>query len=331
MSLTVLASSASTTAVNTVSNWWEDEQIRSWVVERPVKIVIILLIAVIAQWVLRRIINQLAAKASKTPSGATIPRLTLGPKATKAQREEESRQQAAMNRSQENRRKSRIKTLAGVSKSAVGIIIWSLAALLILDQLGVNIAPLIASAGVVGVALGFGAQSLVKDFLSGIFMLLEDQYGIGDTIDVGEEIIGDVEDITLRVTKLRDIDGTLWTVRNGEILRIGNFSDHYAICRLQIPVGLSNNAKEAWRVIEDAVNHAVKDPEIVNEVIDEPVINGISDWEPDYISYRISIKTMPGQQWHVQRHAQAHILDAMQEAGISTPYPYGMGIMRKAD
>lgn len=331
MSFTVLASPASTTAVNTVSNWWGDEQIRSWVVERPVKIVIILLIAVIAQWVLRRIINQLAAKASKTPSGATIPRLPRGPKATKAEREEESRQQAAMNRSQENRRKSRIKTLAGVSKSAVGIIIWSLAALLILDQLGVNIAPLIASAGVVGVALGFGAQSLVKDFLSGIFMLLEDQYGIGDTINVGEEIIGDVEDITLRVTKLRDIDGTLWTVRNGEILRIGNFSDHYAICRLQIPVGLSNNAKEAWRVIEDAANQAVKDPEIVNEVIDEPVINGISDWEPDYISYRISIKTMPGQQWHVQRHAQAHILDAMQEAGISTPYPYGMGIMRKAD
>lgn len=331
MSFTVLASSASTTAVNTVSNWWEDEEIRSWVVERPVKIVIILLIAVIAQWVLRRIINQLAAKASKTPSGATIPRLPRGPKATKAEREEESRQQAAMNRSQENRRKSRIKTLAGVSKSAVGIIIWSLVALLILDQLGVNIAPLIASAGVVGVALGFGAQSLVKDFLSGIFMLLEDQYGIGDTINVGEEIIGDVEDITLRVTKLRDIDGTLWTVRNGEILRIGNFSDHYAICRLQIPVGLSNNAKEAWRVIEDAANQAVKDPEIVNEVIDEPVINGISDWEPDYISYRISIKTMPGQQWHVQRHAQAHILDAMQEAGISTPYPYGMGIMRKAD
>ncbi|MGV0353091.1 mechanosensitive ion channel family protein [Corynebacterium confusum] len=331
MNLTVLASSTSTTAVNTVSNWWEDEQIRSWVVERPVKIAIILLIAVIAQWALRRIINQLAAKASKTPSGATIPRLPRGPKTTKAEREEESRQQAAMNRSQENRRKSRIKTLAGVSKSAVGIIIWSLAALLILDQLGVNIAPLIASAGVVGVALGFGAQSLVKDFLSGIFMLLEDQYGIGDTIDVGEEIIGDVEDITLRVTKLRDIDGTLWTVRNGEILRIGNFSDHYAICRLQIPVGLSNNAKEAWRVIEDAVNQAVKDPEIVNEVIDQPVINGISDWEPDYISYRISIKTMPGQQWHVQRHAQAHILDAMQEAGISTPYPYGMGIMRKAD
>ena len=331
MSFTVLASSASTTAVNTVSNWWEDEEIRSWVVERPVKIVIIVLIAVIAQWVLRRIINQLAAKASKTPSGATIPRLPRGPKATKAEREEESRQQAAMNRSQENRRKSRIKTLAGVSKSAVGIIIWSLVALLILDQLGVNIAPLIASAGVVGVALGFGAQSLVKDFLSGIFMLLEDQYGIGDTINVGEEIIGDVEDISLRLTKLRDIDGTLWTVRNGEILRIGNFSDHYAICRLQIPVGLSNNAKEAWRVIEDAANQAVKDPEIVNEVIDEPVINGISDWEPDYISYRISIKTMPGQQWHVQRHAQAHILDAMQEAGISTPYPYGMGIMRKAD
>lgn len=334
MRLTVLASSTGTTtvdAVDTVSNWWEDEQVRSWVIERPVKIVVILLIAVVSQWVLRRVINKLASKAAQTPSDTAIPRLPLTVKPTKAQREEESHQQAAMNRSQENRRKSRIKTLAGVSKSAVGIVIWSLAALLILDQLGVNIAPLIASAGVVGVALGFGAQSLVKDFLSGVFMLLEDQYGIGDTINVGEDIIGDVEDITLRVTKVRDIDGTLWTVRNGEILRIGNFSDHYAICRLQIPVGLSNNAKEAWHVIEAAVAEAVKDPAIKNEVIDDPVLNGISAWEPDYISYRISIKTMPGQQWHVQRHAQAHILDAMQAAGISTPYPYGVGIMRKAD
>lgn len=320
------AGEAASEAVDNVTRWWQNEDMQQWLIARPIKIVVILILAVLAQWVCRRIISKLASKARNTASPVAKSRkVSLTPASRSVVDKEQTEQMSAIDRAKENRRQSRITTLAGVGKSAVAIVVWTIAALTILQTLTINIAPLIASAGVVGVALGFGAQSLVKDFLSGIFMLIEDQYGIGDVVQLEEGIVGEVEYITLRVTKIRDIDGTLWTVRNGEILSVGNFSDQYAICRLQVPVGLSNNATDAWEVIDRAVHEAVRDPEIRGDVLAEPVLDGISDWEPDHISYRISIKTMPGQQWHVQRHSQVHILNAMQDAGIRVPYPHGMG------
>ena len=108
---------------------------------------------------------------------------------------------------------------------------------MMLSELGVNVAPIIASAGILGIALGFGAQSLVKDFLSGIFMIFEDQYGVGDVVDLGEAI-GTVEAVSLRVTRLRDVNGTVWYVRNGEILRVGNMSQNWARTVLDVGVGL---------------------------------------------------------------------------------------------
>lgn len=171
----------------------------------PIGIAIILVVASVAHWGLRRLIDNLCERNIEK-GGQSAPRfLPLGMMKAKA----EDARSEAMERTQEKRRVSRVRTLAQVGKSAVAIVVWVWAGLAILDKLGVNVAPLIASAGVVGVALGFGAQSVVKDFLSGIFMLLEDQYGVGDTIDVGDEIIGDVEDISLRLTTIRDMDGTL--------------------------------------------------------------------------------------------------------------------------
>ena len=121
------------------------------------------------------------------------------------------------------RRRQRTETLGTVLRSLVTATVFSVAFVMILDELAIPIAPLLASAGVAGVALGFGAQSLVKDFISGVFMLVEDQYGVGDVIDTGEAI-GTVEDVTLRVTRLRDGNGVVWYVRNGEIVRVGNRS-----------------------------------------------------------------------------------------------------------
>ena len=116
------------------------------------------------------------------------------------------------------RRTQRARTIGSVLRSTAGIVVGSIVVLLILDQVGVNIAPFIASAGIIGVAFGFGAQSLVKDFLSGLFMLLEDQYGVGDVVDVGSAQ-GTVEAVGLRVTKVRDADGTLWYVRTARCSR----------------------------------------------------------------------------------------------------------------
>ncbi|MFT4265194.1 MAG: mechanosensitive ion channel [Nocardioides sp.] len=124
------------------------------------------------------------------------------------------------------RRSQRARTIGGLLQSVIVGIIVAVFGTMILDELGVNVAPIIASAGVVGLALGFGAQSLVKDYLSGIFMIFEDQYGVGDRVVVGANgsdlATGTVEAVSLRITTLRAEDGTLWHVRNGEILRVGN-------------------------------------------------------------------------------------------------------------
>ncbi|AGF73261.1 mechanosensitive ion channel family protein [Corynebacterium halotolerans] len=314
--------------VDAVNTWWDNPATREWLIDKPIEIGITLIVALIAHWGLRKLIDRLARRSANKK--AKLP--AFAPFGRRSREEEEaSAQMSAMRKAQEGRRQARVHTLADVGKSAVGIFVWLWAFLAILQTLGVNIAPLLASAGVAGVALGFGAQSLVKDFLSGIFMLLEDQYGVGDTVDVGDGIIGDVEEVTLRVTTIRDIDGTLWYVRNGEILRIGNYSDEFSIARIQVPVGLSNDAEKAADVILSSAQKTVQDEAVSDAVIDEPVLNGVTDFDVDHLSFRVSVKTLPGQQWAVQRLIMARVLQDMQAAGITTPYPHGIGAQRPGD
>ena len=327
---TLMASAPSSTseAVDNVTTWWQDPTTQEWLIRVPLRIAMIIIVALILHWLVRRVINKLAQSSieKKTIRNNPISKLTVPGRNNRKQKEKQEKQLDAMDKAHENRRVSRIKTLANVARSAAAILVWSLAVLLILDQVGVNIALLIASAGVIGVALGFGAQSLVKDFLSGIFMLLEDQYGIGDTIDLGNGIFGDVEEITLRITTVRDIDGALWYVRNGEILQVANHSDEFSVARGQVPVGLSNDTEKAFEVIDKSVKYNATTPEVADLILDEPVVNGVTDFQPDYLSFRVSVKTLPGSQWDVQRILQARVLNDMHEAGIVTPYPYGIGI-----
>ncbi|AKE39749.1 Mechanosensitive ion channel [Corynebacterium camporealensis] len=318
------ASTAGQTAAETadaVQQWWQSDLAQRWLIETPIGIGITLIVALVLHWLLRRGITKVANNSIK--NGRIDSDKAKRRSKRRGKRADET---DAQKKAREGRRVSRIRTLAGVARSAAAIVVWVWAALDILSKLGVNVAPLIASAGVIGVALGFGAQSLVKDFLSGIFMLLEDQYGIGDTIDLGDGIFGDVESISLRVTTVRDIDGALWYVRNGEILQVANHSSDYSVARLQIPVGLSNDTEAAGNVIEEAVKHAAKDDKIRDLVLAEPRVDGMSNFEPDYVSFRVSIRTMPGRQWDVQRFLQSRILNVMNAQGITTPYPHGIGI-----
>lgn len=325
---TVLASASPNQAVADVTNWWADPATKEWLIERPIKIGVIIIVALILHWVSRRIINKLAKSSieKKGTHSNPINKIGLPGALSKKQKDKQEKQLRSIDKSRENRRISRIKTLATVATSAAAIVVWGWAALAILDQVGVNIAPLIASAGVLGVALGFGAQSLVKDFLSGVFMLLEDQYGIGDTIDLGDGVFGDVEEITLRITTVRDMDGALWYIRNGEILKVANHSDEFSVARIQVPVGLSNDTEKAFEVIEDSVQKIAKNPEVAELLLDKPVVNGVSDFQPDYLSFRVTVKTLPGSQWQVQRIMQGRVLNSMNDAGVTTPYPYGIGI-----
>ena len=293
------------------NNWWSDPDTQMWLIQRPFRILITIIAALIGQWVITLAIRKFATYQKEKPLHSFLP--VLSPK------EAEIADYEAKARNE--RKRGRIDTLASVARSTALIVIWAWAALEILRNLGVNVAPIIASAGVVGLAIGFGAQSLVKDFLAGIFMLMEDQYGVGDTIDVGE-VVGDVEDVTLRLTTLRDIDGTVWFVRNGQIERVGNFSQGYALARIDFPIGLQNDFHSAREAIEEAAKAAVQAEDIKKMVLDEPSVQGIVSVKPDHANIRISVKTLPGRQWAVQRRIYAEIFPKIQEYGITPPNPF---------
>lgn len=321
-------SDAGSQAVEEVSNWWDNPVTQEWLIEKPLRVLFVIVVALILHWIARRIIARMVkgniARGGKRPA-FPAPFRGKGKGA-----EQEDPRVKAMREAREQRRQSRVRTLGSVAKSAAAILIWAWAILAVLSELGVNVGPLIASAGVVGVALGFGAQSLVKDFLSGIFMLLEDQYGVGDTVNLSDEVIGDVEDISLRITTIRDIDGTLWYVRNGEILRVGNLSDEYSIARLEVPIALTNDTEKAWDVILKVITDAAADPAIAEGIIDEPTMNGLTTINTDHVVYRVSIKTLPGRQWETQRVIQSKLINALREADITMPYPRGIGAAHAA-
>lgn len=216
------------------------------------------------------------------------------------------------------RRAQRAKTVGRMLGSLATIIISVITILMVLDQLKFNIAPILASAGIVGVALAFGAQELVKDYLSGFFMVIEDQYGIGDTVDLGEAV-GEVEDFGLRKTAVRDLTGTLWHVRNGEIMRVGNLSQGWARAVLEIPVGYSTSM-DTYREITETVTAAMtKDTEVASAMLGMPEIAGVQSLSAEYRVIRTMIKTKPNLQWMVERAFRAELTNEFDRRGIRIP------------
>ena len=221
---------------------------------------------------------------------------------------------------QRERASQRAVTLGVVLRSLVSGVVWFVAALLVLGQLEIDLAPLIAGAGIAGIAIGFGAQSMVKDFLAGIFVIVEDQYGVGDIIDVGDAV-GSVEAVSLRTTQLRDISGVLWTVPNGEIHRVGNHSQLWSNSRLGIDVAYDTDVDLATRVIKDVADSVWHDDLEDATVIEEPVVLGVDAFGPDAITIAVSVKTDPAEQWAVARLIRGRLKKAFDEEGIEIPFP----------
>ncbi|WP_456788690.1 mechanosensitive ion channel family protein [Cellulomonas sp. P5_C5] len=213
------------------------------------------------------------------------------------------------------RRAQRARTLGSVLRSTSTIIVGGIAFFLILAELGVNLAPFIASAGVIGVALGFGAQSLVKDFLTGLFMLLEDQYGVGDVVDVGPAN-GTVEAVTLRITKIRDSDGTLWYVPNGTMLRVGNKTQGWATAVVEIDVDYFADLDQVRALLTEAASRVVKDPVVGAHILGEPTITGIERLSADAVTLRLKVKTSPAMQWEVARELRTATREALERADV---------------
>jgi small conductance mechanosensitive channel len=187
-------------------------QAADWLIAKPLAIAGLVLVGFLLRWVAGKLIDRLAQRAA---AGVAPEGLAGLPQAAR-RADPAARVQAA-------RRVQRARTTASVLKSIASFVIFSVVAIMAIGELGYNVGPLIAGAGIVGLALGFGAQNLVKDFLSGMFLAFEDQLGVGDRVEVNE-VTGVVEALTLRVTRLRDEEGTIWYVRNGEILKVGNHS-----------------------------------------------------------------------------------------------------------
>ncbi len=216
------------------------------------------------------------------------------------------------------RREQRAEALGQLLKSIVTFTIFSLATLVVLAQAGVNLTPILASAGVVGVALGFGAQTLVKDFLSGFFLVLEDQFGVGDVVDLGPAI-GVVEEVTLRITRVRDLSGVVWYVRNGEILRVGNRSQGWTMAVVDVPIGYTEDLDRVRQIVDRVGISMDNDPEYDGILFGTPSYAGVESVSGDAVFVRVTAKAAPDQQMTAARAIRERLKVAFDEAGIRVP------------
>jgi small conductance mechanosensitive channel len=213
------------------------------------------------------------------------------------------------------RRHQRVRALGSVLHSAASVTIFAIAGVVVLGDLGINLAPLLASAGVVGIAVGFGAQNLVRDYLTGVFMLLEDQYGVGDVISVGDAT-GTVETLTLRITRLRDVNGVVWHIRNGTIDQVGNQSQGWARAVIDFPVPYPASLATIRAILDQVAEAAWGDPALRGVMLEKPEVWGAQDVSSTVVTIRIVARTAPLRQWEVERELRARVKTALDAAGI---------------
>ncbi|CAO5170216.1 moderate conductance mechanosensitive channel [Frankia sp. AiPs1] len=272
----------------------------------PIRIILILVIAFVVRAMLHRFIRRTSERAGSGGAGGLfrggMAGTLLGAFGDPTVLMERRRQRAA--------------TVGSLLRSVTSVFVFGLAFLSILGELGINLAPIVASAGVLGIAVGFGAQNLVRDFLSGMFMLLEDQYGVGDVIDVGP-VSGTVEAVSLRMTRLRDVEGTVWYVRNGEITRIGNKSQQWARTVLDVPLDYDTEVDAAKEVLARTAAGLWSDAKWSAVILDAPEVWGMETMTADGYTMRVAIKTQPLKQWEVARELRERVRNALSVEGIA--------------
>jgi small conductance mechanosensitive channel len=278
-------------------------------VAKPAHILLIVVVAWVANRLLHRAIRRFTERIANPEAQERIQRLRRHTPDALQSHGPESLRSAA-----------RATTLSHLLRSATTVVVWTIAGVMILGELGVALGPLIAGAGIAGVALGFGAQSLVKDFISGTFMLIEDQYGVGDIIDAGEAS-GTVEAVSLRTTRLRDVNGTVWHIPNGNILRIGNMSQQWARALLDVSLATDTDVDHAQDVIKRVADSVWNDPDWHGEILEEPEVWGVERLGPDAIVIRLVVKTKPAEQFTVMRELRRRLLEAFAAEGVELPDP----------
>ncbi|GAA2377122.1 mechanosensitive ion channel protein MscS [Catellatospora methionotrophica] len=312
MPLSLLAPDPATPCTDTdqICQWLYNVTDSAWLADggyylliKPIRIIVIIVVALIARSLLNHTINKIVARTAqgKVPTMLRPIRVPV----------------AVLNSGSmfPERRRQRAEAIGSVLKSMVTVGVFSVAFLIVLSEFDVNVGPLIASLGIVGVALGFGAQSLVKDLIAGLFMLLEDQYGVGDVIDTGEAV-GVVESVGLRTVTIRDGRGVIWYVRNGEIIRIGNKSQGWATVMIDVPIGFVG-VEDATAVLRQAVDAFANDPEWSADFVEPPQVLGVENISVDGAVIRTVCKTSADRQWDLQREMRRRLTEALEASGIA--------------
>ncbi|WP_336659653.1 mechanosensitive ion channel family protein [Leucobacter sp. USHLN153] len=267
----------------------------------PLTIAVIVIFAVLLNWLLRRLLMR------------TVTHVVRGVK--KAQDVDATSEiRAAPYVSA--RAVQRTRTLGTVGRAVITWTIVVIALILILGQLGVNLAALLTSAGIVAAGLAFGAQNIVKDILNGIFMVFEDQLGVGDIVTIGA-ISGTVEDVGIRVTQVRAMDGTLWFIRNGEILTLGNASQGWGQAVIDITVDARQDLAHVSDVTLEAANQLLRSERYARKVTGSPELLGLESVYGDRATLRLTVRTRPEAQWEVQRGIRAELRRTYREHDIT--------------
>jgi small-conductance mechanosensitive channel len=282
---------------------------------KPLRILLIIVLAVLARYLIHRLINRVIRQAVHGVGlgglRRRLPAALVDPASPAA-----------------DRRTARAEALGSILRSIASTTVFALTVMLVLGELGVNLAPLLAGAGIAGIAIGFGAQNLVRDFLSGLFMLFEDQYGVGDVVDVGD-VVGTVEAVGLRITTIRDGQGVLWYVRNGEIVRVGNKSQGWALVLVDVPVGFTS-VDEAGEVLRSAADELAHDEQWADDIIEPPQVLGVEQITADGAVLRTTVKTHSSAQWRVARELRRRLTEALHNAGIAARLTTGRVYLQQA-
>jgi small conductance mechanosensitive channel len=292
-----------------VYSWTGNERLAELadvVIGKPASLLGILLIGLVARWLLHRVVDRLVRRAEDGVLPDRLSKMSMGRGTTEDVD------------SARSRRMQRARSMGGLLKSVITGIVVAIVVTMMLAELNYDIGPIVASAGIVGIALGFGAQNLVKDFFAGTFMIFEDQLCVGDVVDLGHAT-GTVEAVSLRVTRLRDVNGTVWYVRNGEILRVGNQSQNWARAVIDVTVPYREDVARVRSVLSDVAEDLWHDEDFEGVIIEEPEIWGVEAVTADDVTIRVTLKTAPMEQWRVAREMRARIKARFDSQGIGTP------------
>ncbi len=258
-------------------------------VSQGLRISFVIVVALFVRAVAHRVINRLTERAAAAAAGT-------------------------------ERREQRARALSSILRSGVSILVFGIATLTILGDLGVNLTPLLLSTTVLGVALGFGAQNLVRDYLAGILMLVEDHYGVGDTINV-KDATGTVEAMTLLTTRLRDVNGVVWHIRNGTIESVGNESQGWSRAVIDYPVPYGEDLARIRALMERAAGSLFRERGWRTLMLEKPEVWGAQELSSKEVTMRIVAKTAPMRQWEVARELRARVKAALDTAGVAPAGP----------